>query len=849
LPVAECAEILQQTARGLNAAHKLGIIHRDLKPDNIFLTRGDEGELVVKVVDFGIAKMREAATHTMTGLVLGTPAYMSYEQASGMRSDDLDGRSDVYSLGIVVYEMLTGRVPFHSDTPLGYVRKHMMDALPPFRAAAPGLRVPPELEAAVMKALSKDRDQRYASAPEFAREFVGATSTRAVPDAPAPNVAKLDKRVRAEEERWMREKAEAERREIEKAEAERLARVKAEQDRRAREYAEARRREQEKAEAERERRLREEMTAIQGLIELGNFDSAIQHAMRLQSDFPNRAEVESLLSWAKTEKDQAENRLLAALFQEVQELLNRGSFQEALSKAEAARRAFPDRPEVKTVLASINTAVEEGRKRQAAREREEQMRREAQARARAEAREREERQRLAAERAEAERLARERAEHERLAREKLEAERRAAENAEVERRAAGPGLAPIAPLKAIPPAPANLGQARAVAARPASKWPMIVGATVVVALLIASLLIFKAHRVESPTAVHEQKPAESANKVTPLAAAMNDFDNALTSGNLAAADTQVPKVAALGGSARALESKIQETYNDELGKLVGQIADSYGARDETEVLRSALDRFSELASRAGPRGLSAKDYADSLKERVANGDIGGDVIDQQGGILGRVVVEAVNTLIGKTYDGVTAPNGRYLIWPLPPGKYRVKAQLSGFQPVGYQGVPVRANSWTEQDLTLRFSARTLSDLHDPPARILPRIREAWLARALFANNYLGIADGSVSADDLNDALDVYRLVFGIIPEYAEAHLGLGLVFAKYGLLGAAIAEHREALRLKPDYPEAHYTLGKELERKGDKQGALDEYQAALRSKPREPSYRAAVKRLSAESKN
>jgi hypothetical protein len=99
LPVPEVAEILQQAARGLSAAHKLGIIHRDLKPDNIFLTRGDEGELIVKVVDFGIAKLRESGTHTQTGMVLGTPAYMSFEQASGMRSDELDARSDVYSLG------------------------------------------------------------------------------------------------------------------------------------------------------------------------------------------------------------------------------------------------------------------------------------------------------------------------------------------------------------------------------------------------------------------------------------------------------------------------------------------------------------------------------------------------------------------------------------------------------------------------------------------------------------------------------------------------------------------------------------------------------------------------------
>ena len=174
LPVTEVADILPQAARGLNAAHKLGIIHRDLKPDNIFLTKGDEGELIVKIVDFGIAKLRESTTHTQTGMVLGTPAYISYEQASGMRSDELDARSDIYSLGVVAYEMLSGRVPFHSDTPLGYVRKHMMEDPPPFRAVAQGLGVPPEVERAVMKALVKDRDQRYATALDFARAFMSA---------------------------------------------------------------------------------------------------------------------------------------------------------------------------------------------------------------------------------------------------------------------------------------------------------------------------------------------------------------------------------------------------------------------------------------------------------------------------------------------------------------------------------------------------------------------------------------------------------------------------------------------------------------------------------------------------
>jgi serine/threonine-protein kinase len=186
LAVLEVRGILHQAARGLSAAHKLGIIHRDLKPDNFFLTRGDEGEPIVKVLDFGIAKLRESATHTQTGMVLGTPAYMSYEQASGMRSDELDARSDVYSLGVVVYEMLSGRVPFHSDTPLGYVRKHMLEDPPPFRAVAPGSPVPLGVERAVMKALVKDRDQRYPTVLDFSREFAFVASSPSQADSPTP---------------------------------------------------------------------------------------------------------------------------------------------------------------------------------------------------------------------------------------------------------------------------------------------------------------------------------------------------------------------------------------------------------------------------------------------------------------------------------------------------------------------------------------------------------------------------------------------------------------------------------------------------------------------------------------
>ncbi len=179
VPLETAAEILLQAARGLNAAHKLGIIHRDLKPDNIFLTRDDDAKLLVKIVDFGIAKMRESATHTMTGLAVGTPVYMSVEQASGMRSEQIDGRSDIYSLGIVAYEMIAGSAPFHADTPLAYVQKHLAEPPPPLSIARPDLSIPPQVEHVVMKALAKNREDRYSTAPEFARAFAEAATGRA----------------------------------------------------------------------------------------------------------------------------------------------------------------------------------------------------------------------------------------------------------------------------------------------------------------------------------------------------------------------------------------------------------------------------------------------------------------------------------------------------------------------------------------------------------------------------------------------------------------------------------------------------------------------------------------------
>ncbi|HWP45430.1 MAG TPA: serine/threonine-protein kinase, partial [Blastocatellia bacterium] len=131
LPLEEVVEITGQVSAGLAAAHKLGIVHRDIKPDNIMLARDEDGSLVVKVLDFGIARLSEpgaTGTQTRTGMVMGTPFYMSPEQAMGSTGDKIDARSDLYSLGMVVYQMLTGKVAFESDSWMRVMYRHIHEA-------------------------------------------------------------------------------------------------------------------------------------------------------------------------------------------------------------------------------------------------------------------------------------------------------------------------------------------------------------------------------------------------------------------------------------------------------------------------------------------------------------------------------------------------------------------------------------------------------------------------------------------------------------------------------------------------------------------------------------------------
>lgn len=171
LPALRALSIAAQTASALAAAHKLGITHRDIKPDNIHLIPMPDGSDFVKVLDFGIAKFTQALSAsgplTASGLLVGTPQYVSPEQVMGKQGVEVDGRSDLYALGIVLYEMLTGRLPFESDTPVGLLVHHLHTAPIPPHELRPDLGIPRSVSAVLMKALEKDPDQRFRDAQEM----------------------------------------------------------------------------------------------------------------------------------------------------------------------------------------------------------------------------------------------------------------------------------------------------------------------------------------------------------------------------------------------------------------------------------------------------------------------------------------------------------------------------------------------------------------------------------------------------------------------------------------------------------------------------------------------------------
>ena len=187
LRVPRAVRIATQVARALGAAHKLGFVHRDIKPGNIILTMDEQGQETAKVLDFGIAKLRQAAGDaqtgmTMTGMVVGTPLYMSPEQFMGKKAgEEIDGRTDLYSLGVVLYQMVTARLPFEGDTLYSIMMQHMQGSVRPPDELVPELNIPSALSRMILKSIDKSRDLRF----QNAEEFIAALEQVAGDDAPS----------------------------------------------------------------------------------------------------------------------------------------------------------------------------------------------------------------------------------------------------------------------------------------------------------------------------------------------------------------------------------------------------------------------------------------------------------------------------------------------------------------------------------------------------------------------------------------------------------------------------------------------------------------------------------------
>ena len=189
----QALDIMGQVLRALVYAHGLGVVHRDIKPSNIMITH----EGVVKLLDFGIAVTNQATHLTRAGFLVGSIDYMSPEQVNGGRAT---ARSDIYAVGVTLYELLTGRLPIVGSTPYEVMMGHLQQIPPPPHELAP--QIPPALSLAVMRSLSKDPEQRFATAEEFLQAIDPGAAPRPQQPAPAavpvtvlrPTTASLDRK-------------------------------------------------------------------------------------------------------------------------------------------------------------------------------------------------------------------------------------------------------------------------------------------------------------------------------------------------------------------------------------------------------------------------------------------------------------------------------------------------------------------------------------------------------------------------------------------------------------------------------------------------------------------------------
>ncbi|MFB0565781.1 MAG: serine/threonine protein kinase, partial [Candidatus Aminicenantaceae bacterium] len=195
LSAAQAVSIARQVSEGLAEAHRLGVVHRDLKSSNIMIDKAGNA----RIMDFGLARSLQAKGIPDAGMMVGTPEYISPEQVDGK---DTDQRSDIYSLGVIIYEMMTGRLPFEGDSPLSIALKHKTERPPDPRKFNP--QVTPELSRLILKCMEKERERRYQSAEELRTELtrIEGGMPQAEREAPSEKAVTLKALMGAVRKRW-----------------------------------------------------------------------------------------------------------------------------------------------------------------------------------------------------------------------------------------------------------------------------------------------------------------------------------------------------------------------------------------------------------------------------------------------------------------------------------------------------------------------------------------------------------------------------------------------------------------------------------------------------------------------